>query len=292
MNNKTKNLIIIILSFLLLVSLGTTIYLFINKNSSLQEITGTVIVADEDYIIVESEKEDYLIKNIKQKYSLGDEVRITYKEKDIDKKNSPITIENPIEKKLSKKEEETSPTTETKPSSTTTTTKKPNSTTTKAPLSDADTEVLSYVENLKKDFDATSIKDSIKSGFITVVDFIFYDGSIKGHTFKELSDTAKLKVLQMAIYFDKKIETYFPGYKEEISASTNRIYTKVKEEVVESYLNVASKICETNKEACETAKKGFAEIKKTASLTWSLIKDIAGDGVDKLKNWYEIFSGK
>lgn len=156
----------------------------------------------------------------------------------------------------------------------------------------ADTEVLNYFNTLNDDFSSNSIKDSLKNGFITVVDFLFYNGQIKGHTFNELSSSTKLKVLSMAMYFDSKIDNYFPGYKESISNSTSKIYTNIKEKVVTTYLNITTSICNNNPDTCESAKEGFNELKTNFGLTWNLIKDIAGDGLANLKNWYEIWSGK
>lgn len=160
------------------------------------------------------------------------------------------------------------------------------------PKKDADTEVLSYFNELNSDLESGSIKNSLKSSFISVVDFLFYNGTIKGHTFSDLTTSAKLKVLKIALYFDSKIDKYFPGYKESISSGTKKVYTNVKNKIVSTYLNITTSICNSNSELCSTAKKGFLELKKDFGLTWSLIKDIAGDGVANIKNWYEIWSGK
>ena len=57
---------------------------------------------------------------------------------------------------------------------------------------------------LKKKYDEVNnnswndVKDKAKEYFITIVDFIFYDGKIKGHTFNDLSSTAKLKIISIA----------------------------------------------------------------------------------------------
>lgn len=294
MSSKTKNILIVILSAIVVLLIGIIAYMLIAKNNRTSYLTGKVIVAGQDYIIIESENEDYLIQNIDGDYALGDKIKITYREKNLNEDTSPKTITSERETLIEKsspeepnKTEPINPTTGTK-----TTTAKKTTTTKKAQQASADEEVIEYVDELKRDFDASSIKDSVKNGFITVVDFIFYDGTIKGHTFKDLSSSAKLKVLSAALYFDGKIEEYFPGYKESISSTTSKVYNNIKNEIVETYLNVAAKVCETNGEACETAKREFATIKKNLGLTWALIKDIAGDGIDKLKTWYEIFSGK
>ena len=94
------------------------------------------------------------------------------------------------------------------------------------------------------------------------------------------------------MYFDSKIDKYFPGYKESISSTASKAYTSVKSNIVKAYLNLTTKICSENEELCESAKNDFNVMKKSFGLTWSLIKDIAGDASDSIKSWYEIYSGK
>lgn len=295
MKDKTKNVLIIFLLVLIIV-LGVALgFVIASRREEMKDLRGIVSVVGDDYVIISTDEEDLLVNGIDSSYKVGDEVEITYKDKDRNDTSNPksITAERCILKKRAELEE--SPIEEVKKDPL------PPKTDTKSPPTDkessetsksADEEVLEYVTKLESDFKKGSIKDSLKSGFITVVDFIFYNGTIKGHTFKDLSDSAKLKVLSAALYFDDKIETYFPGYKESISSTTGKIYNKAKEEVLESYLNVTALVCENNESLCTTAKEGFKELKKNFGLTWSLIKDIAGDGVSKLKTWYEIFSGK
>ena len=156
----------------------------------------------------------------------------------------------------------------------------------------ADVAVINYFNTYEQDLKTSSVsnaKSTLKNGFVTVVDFLFYKGKIKGYTFEDLTTSAKLKVLAMALYFDNKIEEYFPGYKESISSTTNKIYTNLKEEIVSNYLILTTTVCENNSSLCESAKNTFSDIKKNFGLTWSLIKSIAGDGLTNLKNWYEIW---
>lgn len=285
---------IITLSILLIIAISAIICLIISKSNTEKELTGTVIVADSKYVLVESEGEDYLVDDITGTYEIGNKVKFKYREKNLDEDSNPKRIkiyeeilieESPTDEPVIEDIPPQNPTP--KPDTGHTVVTPPNTVT-----KNADDEVLTYFDELDRSFQASSIKDSLKSGFITVVDFLFYNGTIKGHTFKDLSDSAKLKVLSMALYFDEKIETYFPGYKESISSTTNKIYTNAKNEILTTYLNVAAKVCENNEDLCTSAKEGFETLKKNFGLTWALIKDIAGDGLDSLKNWYEIFSGK
>lgn len=155
----------------------------------------------------------------------------------------------------------------------------------------ADEAVLEYVNKVESDADK-GITDTLKSGFITVVDFLFYNGEIAGHTFNELSTSAKLEVLKAALWIDDKIDNVFPGYKETISNGANKVYTSAKNLIVSTYLDITTSICENHSDLCESAKNDFQSLKKSFGFTWDLIKDLASSGLDKLKNWYEIWSGK
>lgn len=155
-------------------------------------------------------------------------------------------------------------------------------------------DVIQYFENNYNDINSNkvSIKDKAKEYFIDIVDFIFYDKEIKGYTFSELSDNTKIKVIALALKIDSKIEEYIPGYKKSISSNGNKIYTNVKDRLVSSYLDLSVKICSNNEEGCNKAKDIFSDIKDNCKIGWSFIKKLASDGGNKLKDWYEIYSGK
>lgn len=158
----------------------------------------------------------------------------------------------------------------------------------------SDLEVIDYIGDLEgrlvnyntNDLD---IGKSLKEGFVLVVDFIFYDGTIKGRTFDSLSNSAKIKVLQLAFSIDKKIDEYFPGYKEEVSSASTRVYTNLKLNLTKLYLDITTSICENEYELCESARDGFSDLKSSFSLTWDFIVSSASEGMNKLKEWYEIW---
>lgn len=155
----------------------------------------------------------------------------------------------------------------------------------------ADEAVLEYVRTVENDANK-GITDTLKSGFITVVDFLFYNGTIAGHTFNELTTSAKLEVLKAALWIDDKVDSVFPGYKETISSGASKAYNSVKNLIVSTYLDITSSICESNASLCAQAKEDFQSLKTSFGLTWEFLKDLASSGLDKLKNWYEIWSGK
>lgn len=293
---KIKNIIIIVLICLLV--LVTTLFIISKKDENKSnEVTVTVEAVGKKYLLGSSKNKDYLITNYKGDYKEKDKIKFTYKNKDKKEKdgltNIKVSDEDLIVDYKAKEEEKTVEKSEsskdyqsTDTSSTiTTNNNQVNSSSTDTNIDD---EVVTYVNTLKDD----STTSSLKTNFVTLVDFIFYDGTIKGHTFKELTNEAKLKVLEAMLYLDSKVEKYFPNYKEEISSKTGRAYTTVKDKVVSSYLNITSAICSKDSSICDSAKEDFQNLKKNFGLTWSVIKEVAGDSKESIKNWYEIWSGK
>lgn len=154
-------------------------------------------------------------------------------------------------------------------------------------------DVIEYFENMENEVkNSSSFKEKFKEYFTTIVDFIFYDKKIKGHTFRELSGTAKAKVVGIALKIDNKIEEYVPNYKETISSTSGKIYSNIKEKLVALYMDIATDICKNNEEGCNTVKDIFADIKSTCKIGWDFIKNLIGSGTSKIKEWYEIYSGK
>ena len=95
-------------------------------------------------------------------------------------------------------------------------------------------------------------------GFVTVVDFLFYDKEIGGYTFNQLTNSAKLQVIKIALSIDHKIDEYFPNYKDSIKKG----YESVKEKLAELYLKTTSSLCETvGEDTCNQAKEDFETMK-------------------------------
>lgn len=159
-------------------------------------------------------------------------------------------------------------------------------------LQDADTTIMAYFNKTKDDLEDVNLREKAKENFISIVDFLFYGGEIKGYTFDELTTKAKLKVLQIALTIDKKIDSYFPDYKEKISKQANRVYTNIKETVVLKYLEITASICAKDADICASAKNDFQDMKKSFSITWDFLKTLASKGSANIKSWYEIYSGK
>lgn len=172
-------------------------------------------------------------------------------------------------------------------SQTTSVSKNGTTTTKKKDIKNVDENVLAYFNNEVNTADDKS-KGTLKSTFIKVVDFIFYDKDINGYYFKDLTASAKLKVISLALKLDAIIDKHFPGYKDELSSS----YAKAKDNLITLYLNLTSEFCKNNDSICESAKNDFSLLKESLNLSWDVIKNLAKSGTNKLKEWYEIFSGK
>ena len=157
-------------------------------------------------------------------------------------------------------------------------------------------ELVAYFQNQEVALDSyrmqgedSSITAKIKNGFITIVDFLFYDKEIGGYRFSELTNKAKLQVIKIALSIDHKIDQYFPGYKDTIKAG----YESVKAKAMKLYLDVTASLCsKVGDTTCTQAKADFAKMKDSFGFTFDLMKQAGGNLVDAIRTWYEIFSGK
>ena len=153
--------------------------------------------------------------------------------------------------------------------------------------------------SIEKDVD-NDIKEEnqgkIKSTFIKLVDFIFYEGEIKGYTFKDLTDKGKAKVVYYALKVDGKIDDKWPGYKETISDKMKNIKTKL----LAKYMEITTNTCTKHPSLCDALKSDFQLLKNTYSYTWDIIKNAFNEYIkptgtnliQKLKEWYQVYSGK
>lgn len=144
----------------------------------------------------------------------------------------------------------------------------------------------SNIENeVNNETNANIIKTKFKDYFTNTIDFIFYDKEIKGYKFKDLTSTAKLKIIASAIKIDSKIDEKIPNYKETLNAK----YKDIKSELVMNYLDLTVSICSNHEQGCDKAKELFGEIKNKGKIGLSYIKNILSKGKNKLKDYYEIY---
>lgn len=284
MNKKYNVVIAVFVFFVVLGGISTMFYINLKNNKTL-EVEATVKMIGNDYIIVEDGNGEEYSLTTDEEYNVGD--RVDFLIKDVKEGSGPIegTVVkiDVISRNISFSIMDGNGKDDSKGDSSEV------DTTTVA----TDGDIITYFTTLDNKLDTynedKSIGDSLKSGFVTVIDFLFYDGEIKGKTFEELSTTAKIKVLQIAFSIDEKIEKYFPGYKETISTTGKKVYTSVKAKATELYLDIVTEVCKDNSDTCEAAKQGLSDLKENFSLTWEFIKDAGSAGLTKLKEWYEVW---
>ena len=160
-----------------------------------------------------------------------------------------------------------------------------------------DDTVLNYIKDKNDYFEKSKysedIKKQAKEYFVSLVDFIFYGGSIKGKTFKELSSSAKEKVIYGTLKIDGIIDKHIPGYKETLGNS----YKNAKKDLIVLYTDTSTKLCAERKELCDDLKNDVNDLKKSLNLTWDIIYDIyvemvkplGVEGIKKLTDWYEVW---
>lgn len=174
-------------------------------------------------------------------------------------------------------------------------------------------EVVSYIGEIEREVNTLSnepdtskdVKKSLEDTFITLTDFIFYGGTIKGTTFASLTDAAKEKVLTLYEKIDNTIESKFPNYKENIKSTAEKSYTtvvskasdlkdsiisKYKEKVGEdAYNNVVDNFNE-DKNRFQDAYTPYVEKgKEIGSQAIDKGKEVVGSTIDKLDDWYQGF---
>lgn len=142
--------------------------------------------------------------------------------------------------------------------------------------------------NLVSNQNNKSFGDKAKEYLITGVDFVFYNKPIKNVFFKDLSNKAKLKAISLVLRIDNILDNYFPEYKENLSNN----YKNAKYKLIELYLDKTSEYCANNDEVCDEAKVDFNLLKSSTNITWDVLKMVGNKGITKLKEWYEIYSGK
>ena len=303
---KKKDIIFISIIILLIISLILTIIYF--KKNDNKIITGEVLAIGSNYLLIgTSSNEDYVINTNTKDYQVGDELEILITNiktnktpfeataKDItiiesipkeenNQNNSNNNINNNNNTNASSNNDNQNNIDESNNSNNNNETNDNNTDT------NTDTSIITYFQNLDNqlttyDNNDETLGQTIKNNFVKCIDFIFYNKEINGKTFNELTNDTKLKILSITLSIDSKIEKKFPGYKDSI----NNTYQNIKTKIIEKYLEITTNICNNDPNLCITAKEGFADLKTNFEITWDVIKELASNGVSKLKDWYEIW---
>jgi hypothetical protein len=279
---------------LIIVIIGLLFYINLSKDTS-KEITAIVKQYDDGYIVVkDQENEDQYILSVSDKYETGDIIDLTIDDIDDDKNPKTATIKDIqlLSRSISFSLTDDNNANENGNDANENNNNDDNEGNVKGTTNDqnvqkyTEEDIVSYFTDLDNEASNTkSITSSLKNGFVTIVDFLFYGAEIKGQTFNDLTTATKLKVLKLALSIDSKLNDKFPNYKNTLSEK----YQNIKSKVVSKYLDITVDACSKNQDTCSSAKEGLADLKNSFSITWSFIKDISGVGVSKLQSWYSVW---
>lgn len=162
---------------------------------------------------------------------------------------------------------------------------------------DKNVKTIEYFNNAEKEIDDMSnniekLKTEGKALFVKLVDFVFYDTTINGITFKELTEETQDKLVDIINRIDLKIEEKIPGYKETIKDYTGKTYVYLSEKLKQGITYIDEKIYEeVGAEKYDNFKQNFDETikntKENLNIAIDASKEILDKGKDKIKTWYE-----
>ena len=161
-----------------------------------------------------------------------------------------------------------------------------------------------YIEEVNNDINELTTKEelsildkeTLKNTFITLTDFIFYNGKIKGKTFNDLTTTTKEKVIDIYEKIDSKIESVYPGYKEKIKETSQKAYTNIKDKLLEVKSNITNVYKqEIGEERFNNQVETFNESKENMKESFEPVidqiieesKKVYENTKDKLNNYYQ-----
>lgn len=158
-------------------------------------------------------------------------------------------------------------------------------------------ELNNTLKNIEESTQDENFKDKASSTFISIVDFLFYDGTIKGISFDELTEKGKEKVLEISSKIDVKLEEKCPGYKEKISNSTSKAYQKASEIIKKSAKNIndfaKSALGDENYQAIIDAKDELVKYsKESLNYVTGAGSKVFNNTKEKLNEWYQNFKNK
>lgn len=158
-------------------------------------------------------------------------------------------------------------------------------------------ELNNTLKNIEESTQDENFKDKASSTFISIVDFLFYDGTIKGISFDELTEKGKEKVLEISSKIDVKLEEKCPGYKEKISNSTSKAYQKASKIIKKGAKNIndfaKNALGDDNYQAIIDAKDELAKYSKEAlNFVTGTGSKVFNSTKEKLNEWYQNFKNK
>lgn len=158
-------------------------------------------------------------------------------------------------------------------------------------------ELNNTLKNIEESTQDENFKDKASSTFISIVDFLFYDGTIKGISFDELTEKGKEKVLEISSKIDVKLEEKCPGYKEKISNSTSKAYQKASKIIKNGAKNIndfaKNALGDENYQAIIDAKDELVKYsKESLNYVTGAGSKVFNNTKEKLNEWYQNFKNK
>ena len=155
-------------------------------------------------------------------------------------------------------------------------------------------ELNNTLKNIEESTQDENFKSKASSTFISIVDFLFYDGTIKGISFDELTEKGKEKVLEISSKIDVKLEEKCPGYKEKISNSTSKAYQKASEIIKKGAKNIndfaKSALGDENYQTIIDAKDELVKYsKESLNYVTGAGSKVFNNTKEKLNEWYQNF---
>lgn len=167
------------------------------------------------------------------------------------------------------------------------------STTSNIQSTDKDDTVVAYFDEANASMDtytSHNLKDKATSAYTNLVDFILYDGEIKGIKFSELKDSTKQKILKTATTVDNKIESKWPGYKDTIKTNGTKVYQGVTSKLKNLLSSYNDKLKDTigektYNETKDSITKQTSGAKKVINDIKSGVKNVTSSASTSIKSW-------
>lgn len=160
-----------------------------------------------------------------------------------------------------------------------------------------DETILKYYEEEEKEitklleFNDKDIKQKVSEKIVILIDFLFYDGEIKGITVDEISDETKEKLIFITSKIDDKIDSFFPDYKEKISDKCREALVFIKEKG-KNGINKLDDYLDRKIDNYDDIKNGVQSVISDTKDDFNEVKDLVNSGVSKVKNYYENWRDK
>ena len=146
-----------------------------------------------------------------------------------------------------------------------------------------DDKIINFLNDKKDKISSTFTRENAKELFVTVVDFMFYDGEISGHKLDELTEESRIKVAEIVTLIEIKIEDTFPGLIDGMSDK----YKDIKTNIIDNYTNLINSYCNKNGSNCNKIKDTYNNINSKFKNTFNIVKEKINEEKEKLDNWYK-----